>query len=84
MIFMSSRHLPLPPVNEVAKGRYRHYGGDLYEVIGVARHSETLEEMVIYRDLGNNTLWVRPREMFLGTVELEGKKVKRFEFVEEK
>ena len=81
---MGSRHPPLPPVNEVAKGRYRHYGGDLYEVIGVARHSETLEEMVIYRDLENNTLWARPREMFVGKVEVGSKKVKRFEFIGEK
>ena len=63
-------------------GRYRHYKGNEYEVIGVARHSETLEELVVYRALyGDHGLWVRPREMFEETVELNGQRVPRFEFV---
>lgn len=66
------------------KGKYKHYKGNLYEVIGVAKHSETLEEMVVYKALyqkeGEN-LWVRPKAMFLEDVEVEGSLVKRFEFV---
>ena len=67
------------------KGRYRHYKGKMYEVIGVARHSETLEEMVVYKALyddsefGKEALWVRPKKMFLEEGEVDGKKVKRFE-----
>lgn len=69
-------------------GKYQHYKGNFYEVIGVAHHSETLEELVVYRALydnkefGPNALWVRPKEMFLGTVEVDGKEVKRFTPVE--
>jgi len=65
-------------------GKYRHYKGNLYEVIGVARHSETLEEMVVYRALyGEGGLWVRPLGMFLESVEIDGKTVPRFAYVEE-
>ena len=65
-------------------GKYRHYKGNLYEVIGVARHSETLEEMVVYRALyGECGLWVRPLGMFLESVEIDGKTVPRFAYVEE-
>ena len=64
------------------KGKYKHYKGNLYEVIGVAKHSETLEEMVVYKALyqaeGEN-LWVRPKAMFVEEVEVGGKKIKRFE-----
>ena len=60
-------------------GRYRHFKGGEYEVLGVARHSEGLEDMVVYRPLYNDTgLWVRPLSMFLETVEHEGRKVSRF------
>ena len=65
-------------------GKYKHYKGKEYEVIGIARHSETLEELVVYRALyqvdGEN-LWVRPMKMFLEEVEIEGKKMPRFEFL---
>lgn len=65
-------------------GKYKHYKGKPYEVIGIARHSETLEELVVYRALyqvdGEN-LWVRPMKMFLEEVEIEGKKMPRFEFL---
>jgi hypothetical protein len=65
-------------------GKYRHYKGNLYEVIGTARHSETLEEMVVYRALyGEGGLWVRPLGMFLESVEIGGKTVPRFEYVGE-
>ena len=64
------------------QGIYKHYKGKLYEVVGTARHSETLEEMVVYKALyqpeGEN-LWVRPLKMFTEELEVEGKKIKRFE-----
>ncbi len=60
-------------------GRYRHYKGQEYSVLGVARHSETEEELVVYRqEYGNHALWVRPKEMFLETVLADGKTVPRF------
>lgn len=63
-------------------GKYKHYKGNVYEVIGVAKHSETQEEFVVYRALyGNNDLWIRPREMFESDVEVNGKKVKRFKII---
>jgi len=68
-------------------GIYQHYKGNLYEVIGIGHHSETLEKFVIYRALydspefGPNAIWVRPYAMFLEEVELEGKKVPRFKYV---
>jgi len=72
----------LPPVSPMQTGRYRHYKGNEYEVLGVARHSETLEEFVVYRTLyGDHALWVRPRAMFTESVELNGRIVPRFEFV---
>ncbi len=78
------------------KGTYRHYKAKLYEVIDIARHSETLEEMVVYRPLlaasgydpdttknGEQTLWVRPLSMFTENVVIDGKSVPRFVFVSE-
>ena len=63
----------------IQPGRYRHYKGKLYEVIDVARHSETDEQLVVYRCLNDgNSLWVRPLLMFLETVEVAGQKVPRF------
>jgi len=66
-------------------GLYKHYKGNLYEVVGVAKHSETLEEMVVYKATyqkeGEN-LWVRPKIMFEETVLVDGEEVKRFEKVE--
>jgi len=68
--------LPLPVVSP---GRYRHYKGGEYEVVGVARHSETLEALVLYRPLYNDTgLWVRPYEMFVGDVDHDGRRQARF------
>lgn len=65
-------------------GKYRHYKGNEYEVIGIAKHSETLEELVVYRALyGNHDLWVRPFEMFVEEVEIDGKKISRFEYIGE-
>jgi GNAT superfamily N-acetyltransferase len=69
----------LPPLPEAPRGRYRHYKGGEYEVVGVARHSETLEALVLYRPLYNDSgLWVRPYAMFFGQVDVEGRKQPRF------
>ena len=69
-------------------GRYRHYKGKEYEVIGVATHSETLEELVIYKALydiegkGKDSLWVRPKGMFEEDIEVDGVVRKRFELID--
>ncbi|MFH0857121.1 MAG: DUF1653 domain-containing protein [Candidatus Magasanikbacteria bacterium] len=76
----------------IKPGIYQHYKGPekLYEVIGVGRHSETLEEFVVYRALytseefGPNQLWVRPLQNFLRPVEQDGKTIPRFTFIKEK
>jgi hypothetical protein len=63
----------------VEPGRYRHYKGNEYTVLGVARHSETIEEFVVYRqEYGDRGLWVRPAAMFAETVVIDGKTVPRF------
>jgi len=68
---------------KLAPGIYKHYKGNLYEVIGVARHSETEGMMAVYKTLyGDFGLWVRPLTMFMETLEVEGKTVARFEFIE--
>lgn len=69
--------------NDIVKlGRYKHYKGKEYEVIGVARHSETLDEFVVYRALyGECDLWVRPLKMFLEDVEIGGENVPRFKYL---
>lgn len=70
---------------KIKKGVYQHYKGDRYEVLDTAKHTETLEELVVYRALyGNYALWVRPLDMFLEDVEINGVKTKRFQFIEEK
>ena len=64
---------------EILPGKYRHFKGNEYEVIGMAKHSETLEDMVVYRALyGERKLWVRPAKMWFETVERDGKKFTRF------
>ena len=69
----------LPALPELAPGRYRHYKGGEYDVIGVARHSETLEAVVVYRPLyGEGALWVRPHAMFVETVVVDGSQAPRF------
>jgi hypothetical protein len=63
----------------VRPGRYRHYKGNYYQVIGIARHSETEEQLVVYRCLyGDYSLWVRPLAMFTGQVVVAGRSVPRF------
>jgi hypothetical protein len=69
-------------MNSVNTGRYRHYKGKEYTVIGVARHSETEEELVVYRqEYDDHGLWVRPKAMFLEMVDVEGKTVPRFRYI---
>ena len=68
------------------KGIYRHYKGKLYEVVGTARHSETLEKFVVYYALyktryGRKSLWARPEKMFRGSVFVSGRKHRRFQYV---
>lgn len=66
----------------IKPGRYRHYKGNDYQVIDVATHSETLETVVVYRPLyGEGKLWVRPLEMFVETVEIEGEQQPRFAYL---
>jgi cupin 2 domain-containing protein len=73
---MSDKHVVQP-------GRYRHYKGNEYTVIGTARHSETLEELVVYRqEYGVHGLWVRPKEMFVETVKVNGRDAPRFQRLE--
>ncbi len=71
---------------ELKLGKYKHYKDKIYEVIGIVHHSETLEEMVLYKALyestfGKDALWVRPKEMFLENVEINGEEVSRFEYI---
>ncbi len=73
----------LPPLPAARRGRYRHYKGGEYELVGVARHSETLEPLVLYRPLYSESgLWVRPYAMFFEDVEVDGRRMHRFAFVE--
>lgn len=73
----------------IKTGKYLHYKGKEYEVIGLAKHSETLEDLVVYKALykseefGENVLWVRPATMFLEKVLIEGKEISRFEYLGE-
>ena len=72
-----SNDLPELPATPV--GRYRHYKGGEYEVLGTVRHSETLEPLVLYRPLYDDSgAWVRPHAMFFETVEFEGRRQPRF------
>lgn len=75
-------------MSEVKLGPYRHYKGKMYEVIGLSRHSETLEELVVYKALykcefGDGSLWVRPKAMFFEDVKVDGIKQPRFKFIGE-
>lgn len=70
--------------SEIKIGKYKHFKGHEYEVIGIAKHSETLEEFVVYKALyGDGGLWIRPVSMFLEIVERDGKTIPRFELIEE-
>ena len=68
----------------IRPGRYRHFKGNEYEVIGVARNSETLQPLVVYRALyGERGLWVRPFDMFTEVIEHEGRRLPRFSYIGE-
>ena len=71
---------------KVKSGKYKHYKGNFYQVLGIAHHSESLEELVVYKALyqteGEN-LWVRPLKMFTETIAINGKEIKRFEYIGE-
>lgn len=67
---------------KIKLGKYRHFKGNEYEVIGIAKHSETLEPMVVYKALySNGGMWVRPANMWNETITRDGKSFKRFEFI---
>ena len=71
-------------MSTIKPGHYRHFKGNEYEVIGTARHSETLEELVVYRALyDNGGLWVRPAAMWNEIVECDGKTYRRFTYLGE-
>ena len=68
--------------NKIKPGRYRHFKGNEYEVLYIARHSETLEDMVVYKALyGEGGIWVRPAKMWNEMVLRDGKTFKRFEYI---
>lgn len=62
--------------------KYRHYKGNIYHVIGIGKHTETLEEFVVYRDSLEEKIWIRPKSMFFETVTIDGKVMPRFEEIE--
>jgi len=66
---------------EIRLGNYRHFKGEVYEVIGLGKHSETLEELVIYKN-DKCEIWVRPKKMFFENVLIDGKEIPRFEYLE--
>lgn len=71
-------------MDEIRPGKYRHFKGNEYEVLFIARHSETLEPMVVYRALyGEHGVWVRPASMWNEKVERDGKTFPRFEYIGE-
>lgn len=73
--------------NNIKNGIYQHYKGNKYEVIGIAKHSETLEDLVVYRTLYDNKvsqLWVRPLKMFTEMVSVNGEEIERFKYIGEK
>ncbi len=71
-------------MSEVKLGIYRHYKGNTYKVLSIAKHSETLEDMVIYQDVNApDKIWARPASMWNDDIEIDSKTVKRFELMEE-
>jgi hypothetical protein len=74
-------------MKDIITWKYQHYKGNFYEVIGLVRHSETLEELVLYRalyeskDFGKNTLWVRPKKMFFEHICIDGVEIPRFRYI---
>lgn len=71
-------------MSKIKSGIYRHYKGNMYKVLHIAKHSETLEDMVIYQDVNApDKIWARPASIWNDDIEMNGKTVKRFELVEE-
>ena len=71
-------------MNEIKLGKYRHFKGNEYEVLDIAKHSETLEPMVVYKALyGDGGMWVRPADMWEEEITRDGKTFKRFEYIGE-
>lgn len=71
-------------MQEIKKGRYRHFKGNEYEVLAIAKHSETTEDYVVYKALyGDGRIWIRPASMWNETVERDGKTYKRFTYIGE-
>ncbi|MEQ8407379.1 MAG: DUF1653 domain-containing protein [Gammaproteobacteria bacterium] len=69
-------------LDAIKRGKYRHFKGNLYELVDVVHHSETQEPMVLYRALyGEHGLWVRPLEMFFETIERDGATLERFQYI---
>jgi cyclomaltodextrinase / maltogenic alpha-amylase / neopullulanase len=66
---------------EIKKGKWKHFKGGVYSVIGLGKHSETMEEFVVYEHDGQ--IWLRPKKMFLETIEKEGKTMPRFKYLGE-
>ncbi len=64
-------------------GKYKHFKGGIYEVVGIAKHSETLEEFVIYKN-SKNELWARPKQMFFEKIIVDGKEIARFEYIDKR
>jgi hypothetical protein len=78
-----SQDSDLAPLPAIEPGIYQHYKGPRYQVLGMARHSETLEALVLYHPLeGDRALWVRPWAMFTGTLEVDGEMRQRFRKLE--
>ena len=74
--------MALKEYSDIKHGKYRHYKKREYELIDIVHHSETEEPLVLYRTLyGNYDLWVRPLKMFFEYIEINGKRVRRFEYI---
>lgn len=75
-------------MTEMKKGKYKHFKGNIYEVIAIATHSETGEELVVYKALyesektKHGQIWARPKKMFEETIEIDGKQIKRFQLID--
>jgi len=82
-----NRFIDFTFMTDIKLGKYQHFKGDIMEVIGLARHSETMEEFVVYKHItgkyaNKGNYWVRPVKMFLEDVEVDGQKVPRFKYIE--
>ena len=81
---MNSQQLDAPAGNPLIGREFRHFKGGRYRLVAIAKDSETLEDMVVYRALyGEGGLWVRPAKMFFETIERDGKTMKRFEEIDD-